>query len=169
MSFFREILISSEMSSKMKVMVPERRADNSGPERNSVRICRRRLTWETRGRGGTNEVNIDLPGSFGFAADQLQSGLVSLNHHMRNHRNVICNLFSLQSAPPFIFLWQKILFFPSVKFSSTARYFCPIDHLEADSIAAPCTLRVIQWREYHPLIPLNAHRLPWILIRLVFI
>lgn len=65
MSFFKKIVISTEMSSKMEVIVPEHPADNSAADLRGILFIPMCLTWETWGHQWLKEqwqikVNIDF-------------------------------------------------------------------------------------------------------------
>lgn len=158
MSFFKKILISTEMSSKIEVIVPEHRADNSSWLQPWEEFCEDLLLCVSPERHGdingwksgyTNKVNIDSLEVFLFssAPHSLQSVLSS------------CLILTEKSEKCHWLLQQKKEFFFCIPFnktmllffflSNTARYFSSIDNLKADSISVPCTLLVIHWWEYH--------------------
>lgn len=164
MSFFKKILISTEMSSKIEVIVPEHRADNSTWLQTWEEFCEDLFLRVSPDRHGdingwkgscTNKVNIDYVKVFIFCCVHLPTIKVAiiLSHFNRWEITKMSLIIStknafFQSSPPFVSFFNNNLFF-LCKFSGTARYFSPIDNLKADSISVPCTLLMIQWQEHH--------------------
>lgn len=164
MSSFKKILISTEMSSKIEVIVPKHQADNSPWMHTWEEFCEDLFPCVSPERHGdingwkssyTNKVYKDFLEVFIFCCENVSTikWAIILSHFNRwqiTEMSLIIStdIFLFPSWPSFVFLSITPCFF-LCKFSSTARYFSPIDNLKADSISAPCTLLMIQWREYH--------------------
>lgn len=127
MSFFKKILISTEMSSKIEVIVPKHRADNSPRMHTWEEFCEDlflRVSPERHGditgwkSGYTNNVNKDFLEVFLFCCENVSTikWAIILSHFNRWETTemsliISTNSFLFQSWPSFVFLSITPCFF----------------------------------------------------------
>ena len=161
MSFFKKILISAEMSSKIEVMVPEHPADKRSRLQTWEEFCEDVSPerhgdingWES---SDTSREHIDFLQVFLLPSARTyswQSGLSPLTEEesQKCHWLFPLKKYYYSNHNHFSFNNTLFFFFPSLlqllsKFPSSARYFSPIDNLKADSIFV--SRKPIQWREH---------------------